>query len=106
MTRTTLALAATCTALAFAAGSPVLAQKADGEVRTMRIEMADLNLASAEGRAALERRIQRAAKAVCAGDDSARYTASVEQIRNCRAQAEAKAFAVADALKPERLAAK
>jgi UrcA family protein len=55
---TSIALAATlvCACPAFAD---------EPEVQTRRVSVADLNLASAEGRTQLERRIKRAARAVC-----------------------------------------
>ena len=58
----TLALASATIALAFTA-SPALANTY--ETQTMTVETADLNLATPEGQARLDRRIESAARDVC-----------------------------------------
>jgi UrcA family protein len=66
---TLIILALITTSLGVGTVSPIFADPAhaatEGEVRTRIVRYGDLNLASKEGRDTLDRRIRRAAKAVC-----------------------------------------
>ena len=72
------------------AASPALA--APPEARTRIVSYADLNLASAAGRARLESRIERAVRAVC-GSPIVWELRSFDRVQECRAEARADAAA-------------
>lgn len=73
------------TAAALVAAAPVLATS---DVRTARVAHADLNLASPEGRAALDRRVTRAINRVC-GAGEQRELALMMRERRCVAYLQA-----------------
>lgn len=72
---------------------PGLASAAPVETRSVAVSVADLNLASGEGRARAEQRIARAAKAVCGGGPE-RSLAAAADYERCRNQALSSATAV------------
>jgi UrcA family protein len=69
-----------------AAGSATLPAPIDDQERTAGVRFADLDLSTAAGRAALDRRVERAVKRVCALPGPTRPT-DLELIAACREQA-------------------
>lgn len=65
---------------------PGLASAAPVEGRSVTVSVADLNLATGEGRARAERRINSAAKAVCANGDE-RQLAALAAYNRCHDKA-------------------
>jgi UrcA family protein len=66
MTRRTLAIAAAALGLACSTATPVLAGNDDG--MSVKVLLADINLASPSGQKLLDRRIEYAARTVCRAD--------------------------------------
>ncbi len=71
-------------AAAVAASAPAWAQM---EQRSVRVSYADLDLGRAEGRKALDRRIEQAVDRICRDDDSIRDLVRSRLTRECRAGA-------------------
>lgn len=65
---------------------PGLASAAPVETNSVKVSVADLNLASSQGRALAEQRINRAAKSVCGGGIERGLQASIA-FHNCKDQA-------------------
>lgn len=83
--------------LALAASTtPALAGTPDNETQSTRVRVADLNLSSAEGVAALDRRLHAAARAICDAPDISDLRA-LRRYRQCVVDAERAALAHRDA---------
>lgn len=74
-------------AVATLTAAPALAGQEDAQSRTVHV--ADLDLGSAQGQAALRYRIARAVEGVCGSYASATSVAAEDQIAACRASATA-----------------
>jgi UrcA family protein len=80
-----------------AIAAPAFAAPVAGETVTVRIAYGDVDLTSAEGRAALEARIDAKLRKACASDSTARYTIGRTAIdAKCVADARATALAEVD----------
>ncbi|MEO0590428.1 MAG: UrcA family protein [Pseudomonadota bacterium] len=93
-------------ALALAAAAPASAQT-DGEA-VIVVPYADLNLSNEEGRAALDRRLARAAREVCGGKPDLRDIRARTAFRECLAATtkryEAQRLAALEAANAKRVA--
>lgn len=84
--------------LALIAAAPVAAApSANGEAVTVRVDIADIDLTSAEGRAALEARLDTKLRAACTVETRLRYGLGREIVdQDCLAEARTAALAEAD----------
>ncbi|MFA6218772.1 MAG: UrcA family protein [Erythrobacter sp.] len=99
--KSTLALIVAAGAAGLAA--PAAAIPANAEPYSMRVKYSDLNLATPEGLAHLERRIDNAARKVCGFERSVTGTRlRSPQVDACRENAKAKAMAHVAAVIKER----
>lgn len=86
-------LSAAALAAAIAA-SPVAAAPAGEEVVTVRVDIADINLASAEGRAAVEARLEAKLRDACTIESNSRYGFGRDVVdQKCVAEARSAALA-------------
>lgn len=72
-------------ALSVLAASPAAVQAAGFAQPSVKVSYADLNLASAEGQASLNARIQQAAATVCGGNEVRRPLGEEQAYKACRA---------------------
>jgi UrcA family protein len=72
-------------ALALLAASPAAVQAASIEQPSVKVTYSDLNLATAEGQASLQGRLQQAATTVCGGEEGLRSLADEVNYKACRA---------------------
>jgi UrcA family protein len=72
-------------ALAILAASPAAVQAAGLEQPSVKVTYSDLNLATAEGQANLQARLQHAATTVCGGDEGRRSLGEELNYKACRA---------------------
>jgi UrcA family protein len=89
--------------LAAAAGMLVTAPAMAAETNATRVTYADLKLASAEGQAELQRRIDRAAWSVCQYDARGRIRAPRDQVQCFRASRQDVSVRVAQIIDDHRL---
>ena len=96
-----LALAAAALGLACSAATPALAGTA--ERMTVRVNLADINLATASGQKLLDQRVERAVKTVCRmGEPSTGSRILTAEKRECLAKARADARQQVAALNSDR----
>lgn len=90
-------------ALTAAVTAPVAAAPAGEETVTVRVEIADIDLATTEGRAALEARVDAKLRAACTVESNSRYSYGRDIVdQKCVADARTEALAQAGRIAASR----